>query len=200
MATTEKELKLLLEHNSYTKILKSVEHCPVPIRQTNYYFDTHDFMLDKAGITLRIRNEDGQWLLCLKIKSKDESRFISSKEIEKLISERDFEYYKAEPSAMLRRIMEEAIDIQSIIDSSDISFLGAIQNERLKLKLLGGYTLELDHSLFPGGNESFELEIEGVNTEVECDYIMSELRGMGIDFYLNKKSKYKRFVEYITAN
>ncbi|MCM3635577.1 CYTH domain-containing protein [Paenibacillus camelliae] len=200
MAITEKELKLLLEHDSFTKILNYAPKCPNPIRQTNYYFDTLDFRLDKAGITLRIRNEDGQWLLCLKIKSKSESRFISSLEIERQISNKEFEYFKSNPSEILGTIAEKKHDLKMIIDSSEICFLGYIQNERLKVRLFNEYTFELDHSFFPGGNESFELEVEGVNSELECEYILSELKGLGINYHINKKSKYKRFVEYISSN
>ncbi|AIQ61690.1 CYTH domain-containing protein [Paenibacillus borealis] len=200
MATVEKELKLLLEQDSYKKILNRVNQQPDVIRQTNYYFDTCDFKLEKAGITLRIRNEEKNWLLCMKTKSKTESQFVSSTEIERSISERDFEYYKENPSEILEGITENPVNISSIINAEEISLLGSIRNERKKLKLFNEYTIELDHSLFPGGNESFEIEVEGVNTERECDYIMNELRQMGIEFNLNKKSKYKRFVEFISSN
>ncbi|WP_340027972.1 CYTH domain-containing protein [Paenibacillus sp. FSL H7-0940] len=200
MATVEKELKLLLEQDSYKKILNRVNQQPDVIRQTNYYFDTCDFKLEKAGITLRIRNEEKNWLLCMKTKSNTESQFVSSTEIERSISERDFEYYKENPSEILEGITENPVNINSIINAEEISLLGSIRNERKKIKLFNEYTIELDHSLFPGGNESFEIEVEGVNTERECDYIMNELRHMGIEFNLNKKSKYKRFVEFISSN
>ncbi len=48
MNSTEKELKLLLENDSYMKILKCSDN-NVPVNQVNYYFDTYDFTLDKSG-------------------------------------------------------------------------------------------------------------------------------------------------------
>ncbi|MDT8978713.1 CYTH domain-containing protein [Paenibacillus sp. chi10] len=199
MATIERELKLLLQHDSYKKIINSVEQNPTPIRQTNYYFDSRDFKLEKSGVTLRIRNEDTQWLLCAKIKSNSDNSFISSKEIETSITELEFEYLKGNPSEIFKRINKDEVDLCNIVDSSELFLLGSIENERLKLKLFSDYILELDHSIFPGGNESYELEVEGVSSEKECSNIMNQLQKMGIDFYLNNKSKYKRFVEYITT-
>ncbi|SFS76820.1 CYTH domain-containing protein [Paenibacillus sp. 453mf] len=199
MATIEKELKLLLQHDSYKKIINSVEQNPTPIRQVNYYFDSHDFKLEKAGITLRIRNEDTHWLLCAKVKSNSNNNFISSTEIETSITELEFEYLKANPSEILKRFKRDEVDLCNIVDSSELFLLGSIENERLKLKVFSDYTLELDHSIFPGGNESYELEVEGVSSDKDCNNIMNELEKMGIEFYLNNKSKYKRFVEYITT-
>ena len=57
----ELEKKILLTEKEYialaTNLCKSV---PV-LRQTNYYFDTEDFSMNKSGITCRIRSKDGKF-------------------------------------------------------------------------------------------------------------------------------------------
>ncbi|WP_229106770.1 hypothetical protein [Paenibacillus sp. 1001270B_150601_E10] len=156
-------------------------------------------LLIKVGITLRVRKEDSNWLLCLKMKLKDKNQFLSSIEIEKQITAYEFECFKSNPSKLVEKISYDKVDLGDIVDSSKLTLLGYIENERQKINLVDNFLFELDHSLFPGGHEFFELEVEGVRNDGECNYIMNALTEMGIQFNLNKKSKYKRFVECISV-
>ncbi|WJQ81012.1 CYTH domain-containing protein [Brevibacillus brevis] len=199
MQAIENELKLILEQESYTKFLSYFEQSSFPIHQTNYYFDTLDFALNKIGVTLRIRQENNNgWILCIKVKMDSPNAFTSSLEIEKSITELDFLSTCNNPQHILNLFSEEIPKhISKLVHSSDLRLLGSIQNHRIKLNFPDDFSCELDRSLYPGGHEFYEIEFEGINEELDCQYIIKKLQELNLNFSLNQKSKYKRFVEII---
>lgn len=193
----EQELKLLLDKSGYERILNSSEIIDGPLIQYNYYFDTSDKSLVKQGMTLRIRQENEKCVLCLKVKNKDSSQlnnFVSSTEIEKEISEEVFIKCKNQPSRILTLL---PFEVKTFLDSrlNKLEYLGFLRNERHSLKSLKEYLFDLDRSFFPGGLESFELEVEGIKTNAQSEDILNFLSDMRLEFKINKKSKYKRFLE-----
>lgn len=203
MVTLEKELKLLLEQDSYNIFLSYFNSSTYSVHQINYYFDTIDFTLNNLGITLRIRRENqDNWLLCLKMKIDNMiNSFVSSQEIERQISETDFIATQNDPNQILNFFEDELpVSIKSKLHSTQLRCLGAIENQRQKLNLSEKYICELDRTLYPGGHEYYEMEFEGVRNDEDCKIIIEKLEEMGLEFKVNKKSKYKRFVELCNAN
>ncbi len=62
----EFEKKILLSAEEHETILK-IKHNQFPVQvQTNYYFDTDDFSMNKRGITCRIRAKNGKFKTTIK--------------------------------------------------------------------------------------------------------------------------------------
>lgn len=57
----ELEKKILLTEKEYIALTMNLRECVPIFRQTNYYFDTEDFSMNKSGITCRIRAKDGKF-------------------------------------------------------------------------------------------------------------------------------------------
>ena len=51
----EFERKMLLSKDEYDILMKYLEKSGSTTRQVNYYFDTDDFLMNKKGVTCRIR-------------------------------------------------------------------------------------------------------------------------------------------------
>lgn len=61
----EYEKKFLLSGNEYAYLQKEVPASST-VRQTNYYFDTKELLLNRRGITCRIREKGGKYLATIK--------------------------------------------------------------------------------------------------------------------------------------
>jgi uncharacterized protein YjbK len=199
MPVIEKELKLLIEEFNYNKLLSlGTDKIKKFRNQVNYYFDSNELALSKSGVTLRIRSENEKWLLCLKVKSDKNNTYISSNEYETEITSKLFEICKNYPNAITEFLPRDANQLLTdIINTSDLRFLGSLENKRHYLDLIEKFTFELDHSFFPGGKEYYELEIEGV-TEEDSSLIFNFLTKNNINYNINKKSKYNRFIDAIS--
>ena len=56
----EFERKMLLSKDEYDILMKYLEKSGSTTRQVNYYFDTDDFLMNKKGVTCRIREKNGE--------------------------------------------------------------------------------------------------------------------------------------------
>lgn len=196
----ERELKLLIRDVDYYNILELAQKKGNFIKQINYYFDTNNFELNKLGITLRFRKENYDWLLCLKVKKHNNSFITNSDEYEYRVNYLAFQECSVQPNRILNYISEEAKQILlNCIDINEVKLLGSIKNERQKINI-DSYLIELDKSVFPENNLSYELEVEGVNSQEECNQIINFLESSGVKLTVNRKSKYKRFVELCQMN
>ena len=198
----EQELKLLLKKDTYQILLQNSE-LKNELIQTNYYFDTPNLILEQNGMTLRIRQENDKWLLCLKVKNpaNDINSYTSSLEFEQLITYETLNICTNNPVAINNWIPKEGRGyINDFINN--LRLLGSIKNTRYSVKLFNDifHTYDLDHSIFPNGNEAYELEVEGIKDENDSKEIMDEFKKLKLDFIINNKSKYKRFVEYLNEN
>lgn len=193
----EQELKLLLDRETYEKLLEDFPNAPAPVKQVNYYFDTPDFDLGRNKIMLRVRQENGQFILCAKILQDASGSSLICTELEQTIPEAVFEQGKQRASVLLGHLPTEGQEaIRALVSPEQISLRGALENERRLLPFSNSpYTYELDRTLFPGNNESYELEIEGVENEAACHRVMDHLLTQGYTFTLHKEGKYKRFQE-----
>lgn len=197
MNVIEQELKLLLDLDGFNCILHNQKNTEKTLKQTNYYFDTNTLELQSSGITLRIREENEEVILCFKSKI-SKTLFVTSQEVEQKVSHEILNHCIANPVVIISLFPE---NIQELLKSKFINekleFLGSLKNTRHCLSLVENFTFELDHSELPNGEHSYELEVEGVTRQEDCEFIMNLLRENDINFLLNDKSKYERFLEAI---
>ncbi len=199
----EKELKLLLNKEDYSQLLDSFQEISNPLNQINYYFDTNEFSLNQLGITLRIREENGEDLiLCLKTKLNNLiSNITISKEFEKEISRNDFYKYRDNPEYIFDYFDKDfTLSLKDKIKSNKLKYLGSIKNERRKLSFNKNYICDLDYTIYPDGRVFYEMEFEGMDSENDVINIIEYLDFKQINYRINNKSKYKRFVESINNN
>ncbi|PFA69823.1 hypothetical protein CN378_03380 [Bacillus sp. AFS015802] len=192
MKVKEQELKLLLDAAGFKHLLANK---PTKIlKQINYYYDTPHLDLKKSGVTLRIREENDDVILCMKSKL-NKAVFVTSDEVQRIVSKVVLEQCMDNPDFIMEYLPESSrAVIVSLTKREKLSFLGTIKNTRHCLNIVKNYTFELDHSEFPNGVQSYELEIEGISNQEECEYIMNLLKDKQITFQLNGKSKYERFL------
>lgn len=62
----EREIKIMLTDREYAAVLSAMYIYDNPTVQTNYYFDTEDFQMNKKAITCRIRCKDGVYKATVK--------------------------------------------------------------------------------------------------------------------------------------
>lgn len=184
----EIELKYLLSSKEdlvrlQGALLPYMKDKPSLLVQENYYFDTSKLTLKKDGISLRLRKENNDFLLCAKqsLRKKRQKSHLSvrlefeglvSKEAGELMIEQylsPLEAYKLLPAVgealdtrkLLYGHMKKALDL-------GVQLLGSFINHRtaVPIEILGHkITLELDHSFYPKGIEIFEVEVEFISAE-----------------------------------
>jgi uncharacterized protein YjbK len=195
MKGKEQEFKLLLNKDGYEKILSNHQRNK-ELEQINYYFDTEHLALKNSGITLRIREENQEVILCMKSKVAD-SLFVTSDETQQNITHKILTQCIQTPEAILELFSEsEKSLLMSKTQDNPLKFLGTIKNNRQCIEF-ERFKIELDHTEFPGTEQSFELEVEGIANKADCIYIMESLRTKNITFSVNNRSKYERFLDAI---
>lgn len=149
------------------------------LRQENSYFDDDNLHLRKSGISLRLRQENGEYFLCAKqsLKGKRTKHNLSvrleyeakiDKNIAGLIKDHllspleAFRHLSATTESdeatkkTLYRHMEKA-------SGPGVYLVGSFVNQRTIVPVtMNEHTilLELDHSVYPHGIEVFEVEVE----------------------------------------
>lgn len=158
-------------------------------KQTNYYFDTNDFLLKEKLTALRIREKNEQYELTLKqpleVGLLETNETITSQEA-RLMIERHIV-----PEGEVKRI------IQSLIDKEPLQLVGQLVTERAEIYYKGG-TLVFDKSTY-FNHTDYELEYEGTD-EVHVENTFSQLlREHNIE-RRPAKNKIARLFEYKNEN
>lgn len=199
MPKKEQELKLLVTKETYNALLVYADPVAPVLQQTNYYFDMPDFYMGKNGVMLRVREENGVWILCAKIKQTSDSAAVSSIELEQEIAANVFEAGRTNPEVLVSLLPKEGQDaIRRLVSPSTLIIRGTLRNERRKLQLIEGYTCELDRTSLPEDRTEYELEIEGIENEDACQHVIDAISSLGYSFTVNQKSKYQRLQEAIS--
>ena len=143
--------------------------------QTNHFFDTPDRALAGRRHTLRLREEDGRFLLTAKGPGERTGALTSRAEEEVEVPRLDAEAIIAgarSPLAALEaradpRARELLSTMRSIAGATPLRHAGAFQNERARLDVALGVegrtipvTFELDRTTFPGDQMHYEVEVE----------------------------------------
>lgn len=131
----EFEKKVLISPQEYEMLTKQRYPRGTTYLQTNYYYDTADFKLNKTGITCRIRERDG----IRKATVKDHQQKQKECSVENLIS------CKEEPELFFERM---GLDCQ-----------GSLQTERMVYPICPGVEIIMDKNTYLDCVD-YELEIE----------------------------------------
>lgn len=181
----EIEAKALVNKEEYSRLAKLF---PTATRylQTNYYIDSADRVLAKAGIALRIREKAGQFELTLKTPL---SQGLLEKSVPITMNEfgalRDFNEF---PKNDLRRFL-------TMLDFNvdDLKILASLTTDRIDVEYEGGL-LSIDRNSY-GGKVDFEVEFEYNNMEGAKKILGEFLKSNGIDVPFSKVSKTARATE-----
>lgn len=142
----EKEYKCLVTKEQWQSFLCLMKKkygilCPEEAVQTNYYYDTADFVLNRTGRTLRIRQSGGRLLLQHKLRRVAAGGVVCSEETES-------------PAAAIPREMDGAP-----YGVSRLELLGSLQTRRFRFVPLPGVQVDLDQNVYLGRTD-YEIEIE----------------------------------------
>ena len=136
----EKEYKCLVTREQWQSYLcymkkKYLILCPEELSQTNYYYDTSDYIQ-----TLRIRHNRGRLVLQQKIRRITENGVVCSEEYQQNVSD-----------------IPERLD-GSAFGLTGLRLLGHLHTKRLRFRPLEGVTADLDQNEFLGRTD-YEVEI-----------------------------------------
>ena len=183
----EIEAKVLLSQADYRKLTQQFKDYPRYV-QTNYYIDSDDRKLAKAGIALRIRERQGQYELTLKTPLSqgflEKNAPISMNEFAAL---RDFNEF---PKGDLARFLT-MLDF----DIAELKILTSLSTERIDIEYQGG-KLNIDRNTY-SGHIDYEVEFE-FNNLAGAERILSELlTANGIPVQFSKARKTTRAMSAI---
>ena len=222
----ETEFKIALaDEGSFTRIREVLAQRGASegsrCRQVNHFFDTPGKDLRAGHLALRLRDEEGKFLLTAKgetIRGSEDNALTTRPEVEAEIDEETasavlqggsspldvLEAALGEPRPTLIDRLNEAVGGQALVH------LGCFENERLRPGAihveLGGETValefELDRTRFPGGKVERELELElsdpAQGPAVEA-WLRKVLAAAGIQ-WCTAASKAKRFFAALEAD
>lgn len=120
----EIEYKALLTESKYEELISYFSrftNVMIPYSQTNYYFDTDDYLLANQGITVRLRNIEDSWKFQIKIPKETDGMYNIQEEIALEIS-----------SVLAGDFISKGIDIYNQLLSS-ITVLREFDIERLNM-------------------------------------------------------------------
>lgn len=135
----EYEKKVMLMGDEYTALIMMMcKYAPV-VTQTNYYFDTDDFSMNKKGVTCRIRARNGMFKATVKSHCTDKDNCSTEEDI---CVKREFD--------------------PDIFNSMGLHYQGKLVTERIVIYKDSYCEMVLDRNTYLGMTD-FELEIEYVD-------------------------------------
>lgn len=172
----EYEKKFSLTKEEYSKLISSLCGNTIPVIQTNHYYDTKNYALNKMGITCRIREKNNKFTATIKTHLSDKS-LEQSKTV---ANEKDV----------------------SLFSDYNVKYQGQLITHRTKLFCGNGYEIVIDRNEYLSA-EDYELEAEYTNGNENIissplKLIANTLNIDFNDFYarsLKTKSKSCRFFE-----
>ncbi|SCZ09437.1 CYTH domain-containing protein [Alkaliphilus peptidifermentans] len=203
MDNTEVEYKVMLDEANYKIILLlSQQYDFKNVTQTNYYFDTTDFLLSRNKTTLRIREIKNTYKATLKIKDveKTDNNITVSNEYDYCIEKNVFNSIINNE----KNILEIVTDLNSVLDgrvknSDSLKYIGKLTTERIIFKPMDDMKpAELDKNIYCGFID-YELEWE-LNNYREIPIIEQWLKNINVPYYDCIHSKYGRFIKKLIAD
>ena len=198
----EKELKLDLQNQAlFERLLRHFSWQKTPLLQTNYFFDTPEGFLRSCRYALRIRNENGNFLLTVKGPRLSSGDLVVRNEIEcplppetaqNLLKNPNLFFTLGLPPFQWLEEKTESLNKLSLIQN--LSF----KNERHPVHLSseeGLICLELDKTEYSDGSLFYELEAE-FQTEEQYQKARGRIESLflelGIPWKISEVSKYAR--------
>jgi len=166
---------------AFAALARTARSAPSPaVLQTNHFFDTPDRALGFRRHTLRLREENGRFVLTAKGPG-DRAGVLTSRaeeeiEVQKPEAESLIVGGRSPLAALEARADPRARDLlaamRAIVGRMPLRHAGAFQNERARLEVALGVegrtipvTFELDRTTFPGGQVHYEVEVEIAGAE-----------------------------------
>jgi uncharacterized protein YjbK len=163
-------------------------------RQVNHYYDTAHGDLLQRSQCLRLREENGRFILTLKRGRGWKNGYLDADEFELILPRRIHDPESFDPrrwDSSLARLLEAAIG------SAPLVWVGAVRNTRWVYPLPNGMRLELDATVFPGERIEYELEAEWHDEEEVREAVTRLLDSSGVGWVPQTKTKHQRFLEYL---
>jgi len=187
----EQELKFSLAGAAeFAQALEWLGPAQAVVDQSNHYFSASAGQASPDWV-LRVRNEDGQFELTLKLgRSQREGYFESTEvncslepdQVDHLLKRQDWspELWGLPPLARLRQ--EFGLD--------RLVLLGSLRNQRHRCPQQG-WVAEMDITTFPCGRVDYELEVETSQVEL----VQQALQPLAELLTVQTKTKFRRFLE-----
>ena len=179
----EKELKVILSEEQYETI-KAIFHWDTDVCQTNYYYRDTEDLSENNGITIRIREKQGRYLLQVKVPVSEQGSLHIKKEFEK------------EVKGIADTISGSDLTELTELTFSDAHFVGELVTQRRTCNAYEGIEICLDRSCYFGQTD-YELEIE--YTQEYPREVVQILTEAGIHFEHAVVGKYSRFLNAYIA-
>jgi len=215
----ETELKFRgADANAFAALVTAAGRTPLEaVMQVNHFFDTPDFRLNSAKYTVRLREEEGAFVLGSKspeIRSHDGTLTRKSEE-EVVVDHNEAAQILSgtiSPLDVLERLASARATplmkaIRQIVGETKLVHVGSFQNERSRLPVAlstnaGPFTaqFEMDRTIFPGRRIDYEVEVElkGVDADEATAAVNAFLAKAQVG-HQSGPSKAKRFFEIVTA-
>lgn len=189
----EVEYKSLITKEKYLELLSIIPSFAKKegtYTQVNYFFDTHDGILDKMGVTLRIRKKLGKWQLTAKVKvNQGKAEYSSNQEINEFISQEKAHDYLRNGLDSDEKVLREMAKLIGLSGNDTFTCLGSLETMRTDFSFYSD-TISLDSNTYNGVTD-FELEWESEN-HLFVSFLNKNL--LHIEFG-NGKGKRKRFLK-----
>lgn len=171
----EYEKKIMISENEYRDIIDMIGKKITVSTQSNYYFDTTDNLMNKRGITFRIRSKDGKYIATIKNHNCDNVDCS----IEENISERT----EFDPKSF---------------DAFGLQYKGVLLTERIVIFKDLNCEMVLDRNVYLG-HVDFELEVEYSNgNEAKAMLLLNSIAETLV--VMEKLDNVNSFLKRINAN
>ncbi len=196
----EVEYKSILSENKYQELLLKVDKFTKKEKtytQINHYFDTEDLILNKLGITLRLRLKNDKYVLQAKLPTDKEATYSESNEVSLPFLKKDAETILSKKQlftenlvvAEVIKFVNEKTNQNSLSKDSIFILLGTLETKRTDFSFYND-TISLDHNKY-NGKEDWEIEWETSNHKF-VEFMNDELLKVEFD---NGSGKRKRFIK-----
>jgi uncharacterized protein YjbK len=197
----ERELKFVIASAAaYQLVLERLAPGVEPLVQLNHYMlGDPNGALARGEAMLRLRESGGSFVLAFKSRLSVEGAYFSCQEVEAHIPANEAAALLA-GGVDLTASGPPPLRLAAEIDPSPwVRSAGTSCTFRVRAPLPTGDLAELDRSLFPGGIEDFELEVETENPRPVQDLIAELGRSLGLVMPPQTRTKYRRFLDAIRA-
>jgi len=190
---TETEIKVRLTKEGYNKVFKPF--MAMALRrylQTNYYLDTPDKDMEKAGQTIRIRHRGNKLILTQKVNASNDGQIQTCKEREWEVSLNS----KSVDSPPVEECIKKFVDHPNFIypfPLEDLECTGSTKTERRNLPYQH-LLFELDKTTYPFG-EDYELEVETSDPKEDLKIVKEFLGSVKVEYVPETRTKLARLRE-----
>lgn len=181
----EIEAKVLLNKANYDKLIAELNFPKISLVQTNYYLDSHEQILKKYGIILRVREGEQKFVFTLKAPLSEglleKNQALSSKEAGDLIDHNVF------PAGEIHDFLRTLH-----LEPTKLSVLATLTTFRKEVKYKDT-VLDISQNTY-GENIDYELECDSESASKSQDTLKEICAQYKIKYELNTLSKEDRAI------